>query len=183
MKLLPFVSSAAATSIPVVALGLLLGSASGMSVGSSASGVQGVVNSIVDSTSVTVQSYNLYGLPDQWGLFFGGTSAIGMDHGVVLSSSVIAGAVGIYMHDHLATGHNTTGNAMLSEPHPAPEQQRHAEPHPAPEQQRHVRRGDAAAGLRVQPSVHARSSSATCFGATSSRTTRPLGTTTPWGRF
>jgi hypothetical protein len=102
-----------AASLPLVALVALLGAASGTSVGSPASGLQGIVDSIVDSTSVTVQSHNLYGLPGQWGLFFGGASAIGMDHGV-LSSSVIAGAVGAYMHDHVLTGHNTSGNAMLS---------------------------------------------------------------------
>lgn len=38
-----------------------------------------------------------------------------MDHGVVLSSSVITGVVVAYPLDHVMTGHNnTSGNAMLS---------------------------------------------------------------------
>jgi hypothetical protein len=104
MKLLPSFPTTSAALLPLAALVALLGAASGMSVGSPASGSQGIVDSIVDSTSVTVQSHNLYGLADQWGLFFGGASAIGMDHGVVLSSSVTTGAVGAYMPDHVATG-------------------------------------------------------------------------------
>jgi hypothetical protein len=89
----------------------LLGSASGMSVGSSASGSQGIVNAIVDSSSVTVRSHNVYGLADQWGLFSGGKSVIGIDRGAVLSSSRADAAVVLYMHD---PPRNTSGNALLS---------------------------------------------------------------------